>query len=148
MLVGNVHKLCWNQKERFEAMEFARKEMERIVANQRVKIATKRKAKKMEVFDIPPDDKVLVYREKSKKWEGPNKLYKYDNYKTAFLTIERGVEPFSITAVKKNLSEEDEEDGILAKEAPQRLPDIGSLVEAFWPKDERCYPVIITAIDS
>ena len=128
-------------------MELARKEMEKIVASQKIKIAKESRAKQMEVFDIPPGDKVLVYREKSKKWEGPYKLYKYDNYKTAFVTIGKGVEPFSITAVKKYLTEEENDDGILSKEASRKMPDIGNRVEVFWPKDEKYYPGIITAID-
>ena len=74
--------------------------MERIVYNQRVKIATERRAKQMEVFNIPPGNEILVYREKSKKWEGSYKLCKYDNYKTAFVTIGKGMEPFQLLLSK------------------------------------------------
>ena len=101
----------------------------------------------MEVFNILPGEKVLVYREKSKKWEGPCKLYKYDNYKTAFVSIGRGQEPFSITVVKKYLTEEDEEDGILTIESFRKLPNVGDRVEVFWPKDEKHCSGIIANID-
>ena len=37
-------------------MEFARKEMERIVANQMVKTAAERGAKQLELLNIPPGD--------------------------------------------------------------------------------------------
>ena len=82
----------------------------------------------------------------SNKWKRPYKLYKYDNYKTAFVTIEKGMESFSITAAKKYLTEEEDDDGILGKESPRKLPDIGDTVEVFWQKDEKYYPVIIAAI--
>ncbi len=39
--LGNVEHLCPNQRQRFEAMEKARKEMEVIVAKQRLKLALK-----------------------------------------------------------------------------------------------------------
>ena len=63
------------------------------------------------------------------------------------MTIGKGIEPFSITAVKQYLTEEDEEDGIMAKESSRKLPDVGDRVEVFWPKDDNQYPVRITAID-
>ena len=87
-------------------MELAREEMEIIVARQRIKIASSR-AKAMNAFNIPSGDEVLVYREKSKLWEGPYKIYKYDNYKTIYVEINGGIEPFSITAVKAYLTEGD-----------------------------------------
>ena len=71
----------------------------------------------------------------------------YDNYKTAFVSIGKGVEPFSITGVKKYLTEEDEEDGILAKDSFGKLPNLRDRVEVFWPKDEKYYPRIIATID-
>ena len=55
----------------------------------------------MEVFNISLGDEVPVYRKKSKKWEGPYKLYKCENYKSEFVTIGKGIEPFSINCSQK-----------------------------------------------
>ena len=81
--IGNLEHLAPNQRTHFAAMEASRKEMERIVAGQRLKLACKFRMKGMDVFSICSESKVLVYREKLKKWDGPFTLHKYDNYKTA-----------------------------------------------------------------
>ena len=54
---------------------------------------------------------------------------------------------FSITAFKKYLTEEDEEDGVVAKEAPRKLPNVGDRVEVFRSKDEKYYPGIKNAVN-
>ena len=64
--LGNLKHLCRNQKERFEAMELARKAMEKMVVEQRLKIASKSRTKEIEIFDICLGFSVLVYREKKK----------------------------------------------------------------------------------
>ncbi len=80
--------------------------MEGIVAEQRIKLALKSRTKSADVFNIPPGDQVLVYREKKKLWDGPFKLYRYDDYKTADVKSMARHNPFSITAVKKYLTED------------------------------------------
>ncbi len=75
--------------------------MERIVARQRIKVASKSRAKGMDVFDVCPGSEVLLYREKKKKRTGPYLLHKYDGYKTGFVDMGKFVEPFSIVDVKK-----------------------------------------------
>ncbi len=81
--------------------------MESIVAKQRLKLAQKSRTKPLDVFSIPPGSDVLVYREKSKCWEGPFVLDSYDNYKTAYVNISGNIKPFSITSVKQFLREPD-----------------------------------------
>ena len=61
--LGNVEHLPFNQIERFKAIEAARLEMERIIAAQRVKIASTTRAKSVDAFIVPPGDSVLVFRE-------------------------------------------------------------------------------------
>lgn len=60
---GNVNHLSLKLRDRFQAMESARKEMERIVPAQ-------------------------------------YKLYKYDNYKTAYVQMDKRVVPFSVSAIR------------------------------------------------
>ena len=64
------------QKERFSAMASARKEMETITAQRRVKQALKHR--------LGPDsprfefgDKVMVYREDTKTWNGPYRVHSF-----------------------------------------------------------------------
>eukprot|EP00171_Calliarthron_tuberculosum_P007706 IDg7706t1 len=86
--LGNVSHLPPSQRERFQAMETSRKEMETIVTRQRLALASKKhKGKAMDAFEVCPGSEVLVYREKKKLWEGPFKLAHYDNYKTVFVDI-------------------------------------------------------------
>ena len=56
--------------------------METIVAEQRLNLAAKPWGKQVKTFDIPIGLKVLIYREKPKKWKGPYTLNSYDGYKT------------------------------------------------------------------
>lgn len=74
--IGNLETMQPTQRDHFAALKSARKEMETIVANQRVRLALKPRTKSMEVFNIPPGSPVLVYREKAKCWKGPYTLYK------------------------------------------------------------------------
>ena len=66
MTIGNLQHLCPNQRELFETTESARKEMDVIVASQRLEIATECSSKPVQVFFISPGDEVLIYKEKSK----------------------------------------------------------------------------------
>ena len=125
--LGNIPHLASNQRKRFTDMESARKQMERIVAIQRLKMAGKLRTKQMDVFSIMPGSDVLVYREKKKIWDGPFKLIRYDNYKTAYVRTGKLIEPFSITAVKQFES------------ADNFAPSVGGRVEVYWPKDDKYY---------
>ncbi len=69
--LGNIEHLPPNQRDRFSAMESARKEMETIAAAQRLELGQKSRSKPRDVLSIPPGADVVVYKEKSKPWEGP-----------------------------------------------------------------------------
>ena len=64
----------------------------------------------MELFDINPGSKVMVYREKQKKWDRPFMLQWYNNYKTAYVYFGESIVPFSITAVQKYCTESEEQE--------------------------------------
>ncbi len=81
----NVEHLASTQRERFAAMEKARKEMEQIVAKQRISLANKSRTKSMNMFTILPGSEVLVRREKCNESIESYKLYNYDDYKTAYI---------------------------------------------------------------
>eukprot|EP00171_Calliarthron_tuberculosum_P023668 IDg23668t1 len=115
--------------------------MECIVAQQRLKLASKPRTKQMDVFNICPGSKVLVFREKKKQWEGPFILHKYDNYKTAYVEINGTITPFSITVVKKFLPELSE----YSKHLNPISPNIGARIEVYWPADKKFYPGTISA---
>ncbi len=72
--LGNVESLAPTQRERFAAMEAARKEMEKIVAKQMIALNNKNRTKSIDALTILPGSEVLVRREKSNEWMGPNKL--------------------------------------------------------------------------
>ncbi len=61
----NVQSLAQTQRERFAAMEAERKEMEKIVAKQRIAVANKNRTKTMDALTILPGSEVLVSIEKS-----------------------------------------------------------------------------------
>ncbi len=75
--------------------------METIVASKRLKVASKSRTKSIEIFDIPPGSKVLAYKERKKVWTAPFIWKSYDGRKTAFVDIDKFIEPFSIVNVKK-----------------------------------------------
>ena len=64
--IENVEYLCPNRREWFEALESAWKEMEVIVASQRLETTTESRYKSVEIFSTPSGYQVFVYREKSK----------------------------------------------------------------------------------
>ncbi len=68
---GNISHLSPNQKERFQAMESVRQQIEAIIAKQRLTEASKSKIKSMEIFDFPPASEVLVYRERRRSGRVP-----------------------------------------------------------------------------
>ena len=65
--LGNIEHLTRTQKQRFTAMESARKQIERFVAQLRLKIATKLRIKGMDIFNTSPGPLVLVYGEKMER---------------------------------------------------------------------------------
>ena len=137
--LSNIDHLYLDQRERFSVMEGARKGMEQIVAEQRIKLASKTRVKAMDVFGICPGSKLLVYRKKI--LVGPFKLFQYDNYKTAYVDTVKMIEPFSITAVKLYRHE------ISEKENEVLNPEIGKQVEIYWPNDDKYYPGVIYSYD-
>ena len=141
--LGNIEHLAPNQRTRFAAVDASRKEMERIVAEQRLKLACKLRTKGMDVFSICTESKLLVYPEKLKKWDGPFTLHKYNNYKTAYVKVGNSIEPFSITAVNPYRSEIEKnfhEDSSIA--------GVGDRVEVYCSKDEEYYPGTISRFDA
>ena len=89
----------------------------------------------MHAFGIIPGRDFLVYREKTKQWEGPYKLASYDGYKTAKVDMGNEIKSFSITAVKPSLNEDSEV--ILSYETDMTT---GPRIEVFWPLDDKYYP--------
>ncbi len=77
--------------------------MEKVVCEQRLKITFRVRTKAVDAFSAPPGDELLVSRENSKTLEGPFVLYKYDNYKTAYVDINSSIKPFSTASVKMYL---------------------------------------------
>ncbi len=76
------------------------------MAEKRINLALKSRKKSANVLNIRSEDQVFVYREKKKLWDGPYKLYRYDNSKTAYVEIDGSIYRFSVTAVKKYLTED------------------------------------------
>ncbi len=66
----NVEHITPNQRDRFAAFEAARREMETIICEHRLKLASRLRSKPTDVSSIPTEAEVLVYREKSNMWEG------------------------------------------------------------------------------
>ena len=59
------------------------------------------------------------------------KLYKYDNYKTAYVKIGNGAELFSITTVKPYLTEQNEAEGIMHNEPKRILSHVEGRIEVY-----------------
>ena len=72
--IGHIDTMIPKQRERLHALELARKEMETITAQLRIKVARRDRQRVLNVLDLKYGDPVLVYREKSKRWEGPYKF--------------------------------------------------------------------------
>ncbi len=128
-------------------MENARKEMETTVAQQRLKLAMKPKSKPMDVFDVPIGSDVRVFREKKKYWEGPIKLMAFDEYKTASVKMENGITPFSISAVRPFLREENLDQNDIEVQKTETLPDIETRIEVYLPLHQKFYPVKLESYD-
>lgn len=98
--LGRIETIVPNQRERFAAMEMARKEMETITAESRVKIAQTKRTPELNVLKLKEGDPVLVFREKPEKWDGPYRYVSQDR-KTVIVTDSKGEKhSFSVTMVK------------------------------------------------
>ena len=62
MPLGHIETVMPNQRERFAAMELSRKEMETIIAEQRVKVGEKRSTPRLDVLDLRKGAAVLVLK--------------------------------------------------------------------------------------
>ena len=93
------------QQQRFDAMKTARDEMMAITAQRRIREALKTYTRKSQPFIPEEGQHVLVYREGTKRFEGPFVVHSYDNRKTVHLLVPNSaghvkVVPFSLSAVK------------------------------------------------
>ena len=66
-----VHAELPAQKERLAALDAARKEMETVTSELRVQQALRSKLPPASKYHVEPGDNVLVYRERTKRYEGP-----------------------------------------------------------------------------
>ena len=137
--VGHIETLMPSQRDRFRALEFARREMETITAELRVKIAQKNRSASLEILDLDVGDPVLVYRERTKKWEGPFKFVSQDG-KTVKVQPPRGNEQeFSVSAVKPY-----QKSSTLHTAMREALRRIGCLpVNRNSPRESDVYSIII-----
>ena len=95
-------------------MEIARREIETTTAQRRVKEALKHRVSKgYPQFEF--GDRVMVYREELKRYDGPFTVHSFDNNRTVEVQIRNTIVPMSTSVVKKvdldndNTSEEEEE---------------------------------------
>ena len=102
--VPNLLSLPLPQKERFAAMEVARKEMATITAQRRVAQALKSKGPAEPTHPYEFGDLVRVYRESTKRFEGPFSVHSFDNRKTVYVDVgtqhKPRIIPFTIASVK------------------------------------------------
>jgi hypothetical protein len=81
------------------AMDSARREMDTIVPELRIKRALSSKTHPGAIRVYLPDELVYVYRERPAKWIGPLHIAKIDG-KTVYVRDGQDEKPFSITSVK------------------------------------------------
>ena len=98
--IGHIETMLPTQRERLKAMEYSRKEMEEITAQMRLKVAQKDRNRILGMLDLRAGESVLVYRERSRRWEGPYRFLG-QNRKTVLVESSRGVkQEFPVVAVK------------------------------------------------
>lgn len=103
--IPSLETVARTQKERFCAIESARKEMLAITAQRRIREALRSRSPYTKTLDLNTGDQVMVYREELSRYEGPFTLESYDGRKTAYVIVPdaRGrdrIQPYSVTAVK------------------------------------------------
>ena len=120
--------LSSSKKSRQEAMRLARKEMETITAQRRIKAALKYR----HVLHPHPcfkfGDKFRVWREELGRYTGPYRVHGYDNEKTVWLMTDK-ICPFSTSIVR--LISTPRSDRI------DNLPVPRDRVEVYWPDDRK-----------
>jgi Reverse transcriptase (RNA-dependent DNA polymerase) len=95
-----IHSPYVRQKERLEALRKARDEYATYIAQRRLKIA--QDVRGPGESDLREGDLALVFREESKRWEGPGRVVSLDAGNVAHILLKGGkVTPFSITCVRR-----------------------------------------------
>ena len=87
-----------DQVERFHALRTAKAELEQIVAEKRISTALRSKLPPATKYLIKPGDQVRVYREQTRKWEGPFTVHR-TTPKIISVTDGRKVKQFNISSV-------------------------------------------------
>jgi len=158
--IANLDTVPSTQQKRFLALECARKEMLTITAQRRVSEALKRRLPKRDWFEGQEGDSVLVYREDSKKWEGPFIVHSYDGRKTVFVEIvdssgRRRIAPFSVISVKLHKDQSSADETSKTRDIIDELTDIEkqshdmeNSPETQTTVFEDLAPVLTPAIDS
>ena len=87
------------QMTRFAALRSAREEMAQIICERRLNEASRRKLPESTSYLLKPSDKVRVYRESSKAWDGPFFITKTDR---KVVTVTDGVKAknFNISQIR------------------------------------------------
>lgn len=98
--LGHAESMPLSQRGRFAAMEKARKEMEAIAAELRLKIARCKRAPELHPLKQSISDPALAFREGSKRWEGPCRFASQHNKTAAALDSTNNAHDFSISVVK------------------------------------------------
>ena len=96
------------QKDRLEAMQVARKEMETITAQRRIAQALKHRHGMRPHPPYQFGDQVRIWREELKRFTGPFTVHGYDNEKTVWVMTDK-IRPFS-TSVVRLIPEEENDD--------------------------------------
>jgi transposase InsO family protein len=95
-----IHSPYIRQKERLEALRKARDEYATYIAQRRLKIA--QDVRGPGESDLREGDLALVFREESKRWEGPGRVVSLDAGNVAHILLKGGkVTPFSITCFRR-----------------------------------------------
>ncbi len=72
--IGNLNRIPRNSKGKVLRVETAKRELETIVAQKRLKLAEKPRTKPMENLVLSPGSPVLSIDERLKPWEGPYEI--------------------------------------------------------------------------
>ena len=99
--IGNLEHIPPTQRELFQALETLGEKWKSSSLSNVSSLQQSHGVNKSKAFDIPIGSKILIYREKPKKWKGPYTLVSYDVYKTVEVLINGEKFPFSTTVVKK-----------------------------------------------
>jgi hypothetical protein len=95
----SLHDKLPSQSRRFLAMEAARREMDAVVSELRIKRALDSNTPPGAERTFKPGELVYVYRERPQEWLGPYPVVQVDG-KTVYIRDGSHTKPFSVTAVK------------------------------------------------